>query len=58
MLSTVALLRLSGRRWPWPQVWLLTCAVVVALDPRALLQAGFWLSFVAVAILFATDSRG
>ena len=57
MLVTVALLRLSGRRWPWPQVWLLTCAVVVALDPWALLQAGFWLSFVAVAILFATDSR-
>ena len=57
MLATVALLRLSGRRWPWPQVWLLTCAVVVALDPWALLQAGFWLSFVAVAILFATDSR-
>lgn len=56
MLATVALLRLSGRRWPWPQVWLLACAVVVAFDPWALLQAGFWLSFVAVAVLFAAGS--
>ena len=55
MLTTVALLRLSGRRWPWPQVWLLACAAVLAMDPWALLQPGFWLSFVAVAVLFATD---
>ena len=55
MLCTVALLRLSGRRWPWPHAWLLTCAVVVLPDPWALWQAGFWLSFVAVAVLFATD---
>jgi competence protein ComEC len=55
MLATVALLRLAGRRWPWPHVWLLTAAVVVALDPWALMQAGFWLSFVAVGVLFATD---
>ena len=56
MLATVGLLRLSGRRWPWPQVWLLACAVVVAIDPWALLQAGFWLSFVAVGVLFASDA--
>ncbi|MEO7390555.1 MAG: DNA internalization-related competence protein ComEC/Rec2 [Ramlibacter sp.] len=55
MLATVGLLRLSGRRWPWPQVWLLAGAVVVTVDPWALLQAGFWLSFVAVGVLFATD---
>ena len=54
MLASVGLLRLSGRRWPWPQVWLLACAVVVAIDPWALLQAGFWLSFVAVGVLFAS----
>ncbi len=54
MLGTVTLLRLSGRRWPWPQVWLLACAVVVVIDPWALLQAGFWLSFVAVGVLFAS----
>lgn len=55
MLATVALLQLSGRRWPWPQVWLLACAAVVLVDPWALAQAGFWLSFVAVGILFATN---
>lgn len=55
MLASVGLLRLAGRRWPWPQVWLLACAVVVVPDPWALLQPGFWLSFVAVAVLFATD---
>ncbi|MBC7917312.1 MAG: DNA internalization-related competence protein ComEC/Rec2 [Rhodoferax sp.] len=56
MLATVTLLRLSGLRWPWPLVWMLACAVVVAVDPWALLQPGFWLSFVAVGVLFATDS--
>jgi competence protein ComEC len=53
MLTAMVLLRQSGKRWPWPQVWLLAMAVVVALDPWALLQAGFWLSFVAVGVLFA-----
>ena len=56
MLAVVGGLRLSGRQWPWPWVWLLACSVVVAVDPWALLQAGFWLSFVAVGVLFATDS--
>jgi len=58
MLTTVGGLRLTGKRWPWPVVWALACAVVVATDPWALLQAGFWLSFVAVGVLFASgDSR-
>ena len=56
MLATVGLLRLSGKQWPWPVVWALACAVVVALDPWALTQAGFWLSFVAVAVLFASST--
>ena len=56
MLAVVILLRQSGRQWPWAQTWLLAMAVVVALDPWALMQAGFWLSFVAVGVLFATDS--
>lgn len=55
MLLVVGLLRLRGKRWPWPQVWLLAGAVVVAIDPWALLQPGFWLSFVAVGVLFASD---
>jgi competence protein ComEC len=56
MLATVGGLRLTGKRWPWPHVWLLACALVLAMDPWALLQAGFWLSFVAVGVLFATDA--
>lgn len=57
MLACVALLRLRSRDWPWPWVWLLACAVVVAADPWALLQAGFWLSFVAVGVLFAAGPQ-
>ena len=56
MLATLVVLRQSGRQWPWLQAWLLAMAVVVLLDPWALMQAGFWLSFVAVGVLFATDS--
>ncbi len=56
MLASVVVLRQSGRQWPWPLVWLLAMAVVVALDPWALMQAGFWLSFVAVGVLFASAS--
>jgi competence protein ComEC len=55
MLATASLLRLMAKRWPWGQVWLLAGVVVVTADPWALLQAGFWLSFVAVGVLFATD---
>jgi competence protein ComEC len=55
MLASMAWLRLSGRRWPWPVTWLFACAVVVTADPWALVHAGFWLSFVAVGVLFATD---
>ena len=54
MLATVVVLRQSGKQWPWPLVWLLAMAVVVALSPWALMQAGFWLSFVAVGVLFAS----
>lgn len=54
MLCAVAALRLRARSWPWPWVWLLACAVVVAADPWSLTQAGFWLSFVAVGVLFAS----
>ncbi|TFZ05795.1 ComEC family competence protein [Ramlibacter henchirensis] len=54
MLAAVGWLRLSGRRWPWPVTWLFACAVVVTADPWALMHAGFWLSFVAVGVLFAT----
>ena len=51
MLAIATLLRVSGRRWPWHFSLLLVAAVVLALDPWALLQAGFWLSFIAVGVL-------
>ncbi len=57
MLGVVTLLRVYGLRWPLMQVWLTVCAVVLALDPWALMQAGFWLSFVAVGVLFASGSH-
>jgi competence protein ComEC len=55
MLAVVVTLRLLVRPWPWPLVWLLAMSVVLLLDPWAWLQPGFWLSFVAVGILFASD---
>lgn len=55
MLAVVVGLRLGVRQWPWPVVWLLAMSAVLLLDPWALMQPGFWLSFVAVGILFATD---
>lgn len=54
MLAVVVALRLSGRHWPWPVVWLAAMNAVVWLDPWALMQPGFWLSFVAVGVLFAS----
>ena len=58
MLALVVGLRLLGRQWPWPPLWGLAMVAVLLLDPWALLQPGFWLSFVAVGILFATDPAG
>lgn len=58
MLSTFGCLRLLGVGWPWWMTWLLACAAVLAFDPWALLQAGFWLSFVAVGVLFAANPVG
>jgi len=55
MLAVVVALRWGVRRWPWPVVWACAMLAVVCWDPWALLQAGFWLSFVAVAILIGSD---
>ncbi len=55
MLATVALLRSLGLRWPWPLVLALAALVVTLIDPWALLQPGFWLSFAAVGLLMASD---
>lgn len=55
MLLVVALLRTRGLHWPWWAVLATAAAVVTLVDPWALLQPGFWLSFVAVAVLFANS---
>jgi competence protein ComEC len=55
MLCVVVLLRLSARQWHGALVWLTACAVVLTWDPWALLQPGFWLSFVAVGVLMASS---
>ncbi len=36
----------------------LALAVIAALDPRAVLQSGFWLSFLAVALIFLSLKTG
>ena len=57
MLIVVNFLRFKGGQWPWLWIWGAALWWVVFWDPWALLQAGFWLSFVAVGVLIATDSR-
>jgi len=54
MLAMVTLLRLSARQWPISVVWLGAAVLVLTLDPWAALQPGFWLSFVAVGVLWAS----
>jgi competence protein ComEC len=55
MLAVAVLLRSAGWRWPWALVLLAAAVVVTAVDPWALLQPGFWLSFAAVGLLMASE---
>ncbi|MDN3920226.1 DNA internalization-related competence protein ComEC/Rec2 [Roseateles violae] len=57
MLASLALLRSLGLRWPWPLCLLLSAVLVTAIDPWAIAQAGFWLSFAAVGLLMASGGR-
>lgn len=57
MLCIVVVLRAKGYAWPWPYVWLVVLTAVVVADPWSLWQAGFWLSFVAVGVLFAAHPQ-
>ncbi|MDK9725724.1 MAG: DNA internalization-related competence protein ComEC/Rec2 [Sterolibacteriaceae bacterium MAG5] len=52
MLGVVALALWSGRRIASSRVLALALLLVLLLDPWAVLAAGFWLSFGAVALLF------
>jgi competence protein ComEC len=53
MLASVAALRSLQLRWPWPMTLLGAAVVVTAMDPWAVMQPGFWLSFGAVGLLMA-----
>lgn len=62
MLSTVAIARLTDRNVPASLSLCWAAAVVAMVDPWAVMSAGFWLSFGAVAIIFfaarmAVDGR-
>lgn len=51
MLLAAAVLRLGGRFHDATTPVLLAAAIIIALDPWAVAQAGFWLSFCAVLAL-------
>ena len=55
MLAVGLLLCLSGLRVSWLQTLSWALAAVLLWDPWAVMQAGFWLSFCAVGILFLSD---
>ena len=55
MIAVVVVLRSAGCRWPLHAVLLAAAFAVVLADPWAMLQPGFWLSFVAVALLVASE---
>ena len=52
MLTVISLLQWRACRWPVWECWFLAAVAVGVWDPWALLQPGFWLSFVAVGVLF------
>lgn len=54
MLAATAALRGAGLDWPPALVALAAMLPVTLLDPWALLQPGFWLSFAAVGLLMVT----
>jgi len=56
MLAVVLAARLTARELPGSRVLLLALLLVLLLDPWAVLAAGFWLSFGAVALLFHIGS--
>ena len=56
MLGVVAVARLARREIATSRVLLLALLLVLLLDPWAVLAAGFWLSFGAVALLFHIGS--
>lgn len=58
MLGVVVLALLSGRNLAAPTVLGAALLLVLLADPWAVLAAGFWLSFGAVALLFYVGAQG
>ena len=56
MLAVVALVLWSGRQWPVSRILAVALLVVLLIDPWAVLSAGFWLSFGAVAVILAATA--
>lgn len=56
MIAIVLLARMSRRRVTGTQGLALAAVVIMVWDPLAVLAAGFWLSFIGVAILIAVTS--
>ena len=57
MLAVVGLARTLSLNWPAMAVWIVAAAPIVVLDPWAVWQAGFWLSFAAVGLLLLAGDR-
>ena len=55
MLAATAALRGAGLNWPASLVALASMVPVTLLDPWALLQPGYWLSFAAVGLLMVSQ---
>jgi competence protein ComEC len=55
MLAATAVLRSVGLDWPASLVALAAMLPVTLLDPWALLQPGYWLSFAAVGLLMVSE---
>jgi competence protein ComEC len=58
MIAAVALARAGRRAGSSAQSLALALVTILAVDPLAVLSAGFWLSFVGVAFLMLCLSRG
>ncbi len=55
MVLVWSLLRWRRREWPAHRIWLWAFVALTLWDPFALYSAGFWLSFLAVALLLVAS---
>lgn len=54
MLLLWLLLHLWQRRWSGWRIWWLTLALMLIVDPWAMFSCGFWLSFLAIGLLWVS----